>query len=79
MDVRIEPSKRRLRGKTTLVCAVEEGGADAFDGVRARRRGIEDRPRARERCVMGDERRESEAMGVTREVVGRGTDDGGRR
>ena len=40
MDVRIEPLKRRLRGKTTLVCAVEEGGADAFDGVRVDAEGL---------------------------------------
>ena len=40
VDVRIEPSKRRLRGVTTLVCAVEEGGADAFDGVRVDAEGL---------------------------------------
>ena len=77
MDVRIEPSKRRLPGKPTLVCAVEEGGADAFDGVRVDFY-LQKTPRARR---MRDGRRATRERGdgVTREVVGRGTDDGGRR
>ena len=54
MDVRIEPSKRRLRGKTTLVCAVEEGGADAFDGVRVDAEGLKiDAARAKGREKPG--------------------------
>lgn len=40
VDVRIERAKRRLRGTTTLVCAVEEGGAEAFDGVRVHAEGL---------------------------------------